>query len=606
MNKRLRAIVGFFRHMQIRGKLLISYFILIFFPLSLLTFVAYKNVSSDYEKQILHSADQSFDQAYTFLDYKLKTLIKASEVIYFNPDVQTILTRNKQTFDKDFVQQNIDRQKLESLLNSLQNSEDVYRASLHVPGWMMYSGQNFNFYNIDLFSRTDKYRTLMASKDKVSWLPPHTIKNNISSYDPVRVISLLRKIRNTEQTSDIIGIIEVNILQENVEHILQKSNITLGGVVYIQNSVGEIISSSSTNNFNRIHPDKDLIAGIQDKSTAWNNVSINNSNYLVKTRAIQNTDWTMLTAIPETEILQQSFRIRDLMLILMMICGLLSYGIAYFITGATVKRIRLLMKKMRLVQEGILSVDVQSNIHDEIGDLTESFNHMVKRINVLVKEQYHNGKEIKNLELKALQAQINPHFLYNTLELINWKAIDNEVPEIAVISQSLAKFYKLSLNKGKDFVSIEDEIEHIRTYVKIQNLRFDNKIKLDIHMDPELYNYTILKLILQPIVENSIIHGIREFRDKEEGFIKITGVLDRNDIVLCIQDDGIGMPQNKAEEILMSGSGNDEGHGYGVRNIDHRIKLCYGQEYGLLYRSSPGNGTLVEIRIPAIKKVQTG
>ncbi|AZN41745.1 cache domain-containing sensor histidine kinase [Paenibacillus albus] len=598
MRKALRTIIELFSNMHIRGKLLISYFILIFLPLAVMTAITYKNVSSDYEKQILHSADQSFDQAYTFLTYKVNTLIKASDVIYFNADVQTILTRERQQFADDYVQQNIDRQRLEYFLNSFQNTEDIYRASLYVPGWLMYAGQNFNFMNMDAFSQTESYQALLASKDKVSWLPVHAVTNNNTNLDPVQVISLLRKIRNSEQTTEIIGIIELNILKDIIEGIIQKANITNDGVVYIQNSVGDIVSCSNMENFKSINPNVALIQDTQDDGMSWNNAKIGSSDYLLKKRTIENTDWTMVTAIPLTEIFKQSIRIRDLMLVLMLLCGLLSYGLAYLITGATVKRILLLKKKMRLVQEGVLNVEVHSTIRDEIGELTDSFNHMIKRIGILVDEQYQNGKEIKNLELKALQAQINPHFLYNTLEMINWKAIDNDVPEIAVISQSLAKFYKLSLNKGKDIVSIADEINHIRAYVQIQNLRFDNKIKLEVHIAEELYGCDILKLILQPLVENSIIHGILEARDSEEGIITITGSLDKNDIVIAVEDDGVGMLSEQADGLLANGNGNDEAQGYGVRNINHRIKLCYGQEYGLAYRSSQGSGTKVEIRIP--------
>ncbi|MFC4808595.1 cache domain-containing sensor histidine kinase [Paenibacillus sp. GCM10023250] len=598
MRHPLRTITGLFTNMHIRGKLLISYFILIFLPLALMTSFSYKNVSRDYEKQILHSADQSFDQAYTFLSYKVNTLIKASDVIYFNADVQTMLTRDKQTFAEDYVQQNIDRLKLEYVLNSFQNAEDVYRASLYVPGWLMYAGQNFNFFDMDAFSRTDSYRALLASKDKVNWLPEHAITNNNSNLDPVPVVSLLRKIRNSEQTTEIIGIIELNILKEIIDEILQKANITNDGVVYIQNANGDIVSCSNEDQFKRINPDPALIRDAPDDGRSWTDATIGSRGYVVKTRAIENTDWTMVTAIPLTEIFRQSIRIRDLMLVLMLACGLVSYGLAYLITGATVKRILLLKKKMRLVQEGVLNVEVDAAIPDEIGELVDSFNHMVKRIRLLVEEQYQNGKEIKNLELKALQAQINPHFLYNTLELINWKAIDNGVPDIAVISQSLARFYKLSLNKGKDIVSIEDEINHIRAYVQIQNLRFDNKIKLDLQVDPELYGCEILKLILQPLVENSIIHGILEARDSEGGTIAIAGRLELDEIVLTVKDDGVGMPSEQAAGLLANANATDEVQGYGIRNIDHRIKLCYGPEYGLAYRSSPGNGTLVEIRIP--------
>jgi two-component system, sensor histidine kinase YesM len=594
----------YFQNMQIRRKLLISYFVLIFFPLALLTSITYNNVSEDYEKEILHSADLSFEQAYAILNYKVNTLIRSSDVIYFNSDVQSILSRSRKDFVNDLVLQNIDRLKLESFLNSFKNTEDVYRAGLYVPGWVMYSGQNFNFYNFDSFSRTKTYQTLLSSKDKVIWLPPRKIINNNSNLDPLQVITLLRKIRNSEQTTEIIGIIELNTSVDTIEDIIQKANITHDGVVYIQNTNGDIISCSNTDNFTRINPDIGVIKETQENDATWNNADISGNHFVIKSRAINNTDWTMVTAIPFSEINTQSNKIRNLMLVLMLVCGLISYGMAYILTGATVKRILLLIKKMRLVQEGVLNVEIHSNIQDEIGELTDSFNHMVKRIKLLVEEQYQNGKEIKNLELKALQAQINPHFLYNTLEMINWKAIDNHVPEIAVISQTLAKFYKLSLNKGKDIVSVEDEINHARIYTQIQNLRFENKIKLDIQIDSDVYDFEILKLILQPIIENAIIHGILENRTKEEGSILIRGFLDHHDLVLTVKDDGVGMSPEKAADILENRTTKHEARGYGIRNINHRIKLCYGQEYGLTFHSSPGNGTLVEIRIPANKKVQ--
>jgi two-component system sensor histidine kinase YesM len=182
--------------------------------------------------------------------------------------------------------------------------------------------------------------------------------------------------------------------------------------------------------------------------------------------------------------------------------------------------------------------------------------------------------------------------------MINWKAMDHGIPEIAVIAQSLARFYKLSLNEGKDIVSLSDEINHIKTYVQIQNLRFDNRIKLEVNLDDQILQHQILKLILQPIVENSIIHGTLENRDKRYGCITITGRLERDDLLLYVQDDGKGMTEDKAMSLLQE-SGTHESHGYGIRNINHRIKLCYGNQYGLTYTSALNNGTRVEIKIPA-------
>ncbi len=598
--KFLKKMIYSIKNLTLRKKLLLSYFILIFLPLGLLTFISYVNVAKIYEKQIRYSANQSFDQAYTFLSYKLNTLINTSDVIYFNSDVQNILSKDKGIYENDLVQQNIDMLKLDKFLNGLNNTEDIYRASLYVPGWFTYSNQEINFNNINTFTGTSTYKKLMTSKEKVFWLPPENIKNYSSSDDPIPVISLLRKIRNSDQINDIIGIIKVSILERNIHDIIVKANITQKGVVYLQNSDGIIISCSNPENLHDLDSNYNLRKILEGKSMSWETISIDKNRFSITSREVPNTDWMMVTAIPYSEILSQSDRIKNLMLSLMFVIGVIAYFLAYVISTSTVNRVILLTKKMKKVEEGDLDVSIVSKGRDEIGKLMDSFNYMVKRIHQLVEEQYQSGQEIKNAELKALQAQINPHFLYNTLELINWKAIENDVPDIVLITQSLAKFYKLSLNKGRDIVTIQDEINHIISYVKIQNLRFDNRINLILDVDEKFYRYSILKLVLQPLVENSMFHGILENRNESEGIIKITCRFEEDTIVIAVEDNGVGMSKEKADGILTS-EGTDEIHGYGIGNIDRRLKLYYGQQYGLTFHCSPNQGTLVEIRIPPIE-----
>ena len=410
----LKKLVQSFKDITIRKKLLLSYFILIFLPLGLLTFVSYVNVARVYENQIRYSANQSFDQAYTFLSYKLNTLIKTSDVIYFNSDVQTILSNKKDVYESDIIQQNIDMLKLDKFLNGLNNTEDIYRASLYVPGWLTYSNQDINFSNIDIFSATNTYSKLMLSKDKVFWLPPETIKNDVDSIGPIPVISLLRKIRNGDQITEFIGIIKLSILESNIHNIIVKANITQDGVVYLQNSEGIIISCSNPENLQQLNLNYNIRKELEGKSMSWETLSINKNRFAVTTKAVPNTDWTMVTAIPYSEILSQSNKIKNLMLTLMLVIGVIAYSLAYFISTSTVNRIILLMKKMKKVQEGELNVSIASQSKDEIGKLMESFNYMVRRICLLVEEQYQTSKEIKNSEIKALQAQINPCLLYTS------------------------------------------------------------------------------------------------------------------------------------------------------------------------------------------------
>jgi two-component system sensor histidine kinase YesM len=595
-----KKILGYFRSATIKKKLMLSFFVLIFIPLTALTAITYINVSKGYEKQIKFSANQSFDQAYKFLSYKINSLVASSDIVYFNTDVQTVLTKGRGAYENDIVQQNIDMNKLDSFLYSFRNTEDVFRVCIYVPGWLTYADQDINFSNIDKFKKTADYKKLMTSQDKVIWMAPDKIKDETNMSESVTVLSLLRKIRSREKIGDIIGIVKVSIREENIKDIITKANITKTGAVYIQNSEGSIICSSNpdiSNNF--VIKDK-INQALSRKNLSWDKITVGTDNYTVNAKDLLNTDWTLVTAIPYSEMLSESIRIRNLLIVLTLVIGLISYIVAYLISKSTTDRIVMLKNKMERVQEGDLEVSIASASQDEIGILINSFNYMVKRISILAEEQYKTGKDIKNAELKALQAQINPHFLYNTLDLINWKAIDNNVPEIAEISRSLAKFYKLSLSRGKDIITIQDEINHAKTYVEIQNLRFSNCITFEVDVEEELYGYYILKLILQPIVENSILHGILENRDRRMGTISLTGRLENETVLLTVEDDGAGMTKERAEEILTV-KGTSENHGYGVRNINNRIKLCYGQQYGLIYHSAPGKGTLVEIRIPKMK-----
>jgi two-component system sensor histidine kinase YesM len=252
---------------------------------------------------------------------------------------------------------------------------------------------------------------------------------------------------------------------------------------------------------------------------------------------------------------------------------------------------------MRKAEKGDLELISVRPGKDEIGELMESFNFMIQRIKILIEEQYKSGQEIKSAELKALQAQINPHFLYNTLDLINWTAIKYNVPEISSTVKSLSRFYKLSLSKGRDTVPISDELEHVKLYTDIQNRRFENKIILDIQVEDRILGYNVPKIILQPIVENSILHGILE-KDDKAGRITITGALQQDTIILKVSDDGVGMDEEAINDILNAKT--DEIYGYGVWNINNRLRLYYGEEAGLLIRSEIGKGTEAEIRIPAV------
>jgi len=228
---------------------------------------------------------------------------------------------------------------------------------------------------------------------------------------------------------------------------------------------------------------------------------------------------------------------------------------------------------------------------------------MCEQINLLLDKQEEDAKNLRNSEFKALQVQINPHFLYNTLDMISWMSKSGKNENVTAAVWILSKFYKLTLSRKETIGTIEQELEHISLYVQIQNMRFSNKIYFIIDVPDSLMEYEIPKLTFQPIVENSILHGILE-KDSKEGNIVITAWIEDNTIIFFISDDGIGIEPGIVEKILTGELKRKQGNSnIGINNTHQRLQLLYGQEFGLSYTSTLGSGTEVELRIPARKSI---
>ena len=255
---------------------------------------------------------------------------------------------------------------------------------------------------------------------------------------------------------------------------------------------------------------------------------------------------------------------------------------------------------MQRVENGDLNVSCIVDSDDEIGELQNSFNFMVRRISVLIDERYNLGKNLKDMELRALQAQINPHFLYNTLDLISWKATANGDMETVDIVVKLARFYRLSLSNGSDFLPLSDEAEHVRLFVELTNLSRGRTVELITKIDPSIADYPIMKLILQPIVENSLFHGLYELDDRA-GVICLSAERIGSYVQIRIQDNGIGMDKGKLAEILAKKDKpvvNTRRGGYGIGNILERLHIYYDDDFMFEIDSAILVGTTVTIRVP--------
>ena len=280
----------------------------------------------------------------------------------------------------------------------------------------------------------------------------------------------------------------------------------------------------------------------------------------------------------------------EIPLILLCVAGIVILGI-YFSRLFT-RKIEELTENMNQVNNGSREVTVFSDSEDEVGLLVRSFRNMMEEINRLIHEVYENKIALKEFELKALTAQINPHFLYNTLSIINWMAIKAGQKQISKVTLALSTFYRTALSKGADMVTVENCIQNIKAYLEIQLVMHDNNFQVEWEIEPGIKNEIVPKLALQPVVENALEHGL-DVKEGEDKRLKLYFAEDGEDVLLAVEDNGLGMEQEEAESLVSY-----QTSGYGLKNVNDRICLLYGEDYKIRIYSKSGQGTRVEIRIP--------
>ena len=309
------------------------------------------------------------------------------------------------------------------------------------------------------------------------------------------------------------------------------------------------------------------------------------------------TGWSVVSCTDVQDLLsanRRAFYVYGAIALMVVVVTILISGqIANTITRPIMK----LRDTMARVQDGAFpDKDLEITTDNEVGSLTKSFNTMTRRIRNLMDQNIHEQEEKRRIEMKALQSQINPHFLYNTLDSIIWMAESGKNQEVVLMTSSLAKLLRQSISNEEEIVTVKSEFEYARSYLTIQKMRYQDKLEYSLELDPEAARATIIKLALQPIIENAIYHGLKYKEDR--GLLTVTGVRDGDDVVIEIRDDGVGMDEETRRHIFDEHKVNYRSNGIGVYNVQRRLKLFYGNSYGITYRSEKGVGTTARIRIP--------
>lgn len=600
--KVLKRWYGFINNISIRTKILVFSIVISIVPLGVVTTLNYYGIAEKTETSVTYSANQVFNQNRLLLENQISTIWNLSVSIASDQDiVQYNLAAHPQDYYNDYLAQNTDYRKISAFISGFQKYPIVLRAIIYASREHIFANENTNFYNMGKVEDTAWYRRLMGSKDLLEWFPERdgivTYANGIETQARPPVIIAMRKIRDLNNYDHLLGILRIDMPLAEVARIMDLNRITPNTCAFIINSYGEAIYSTQYAQPSEMEGlGYATLLNQYGNSDKWFDFYTGHEGYLLKCTPVKYTDWLMAVMIPKADLLAISYKTRDDMILVAVITSVIVTALAGLISYSLTRRIKVLANRMQKIDSEISLTALAVDGSDELGRLQSSFNTMLGRIKTMMIEEHRLGQEVKNMELKALQAQINPHFLYNTLDLIHWRAMSKDVPEISKIVLALARFYKLGLSRGEDMVRLDNEIEHIRMYIQIQNERYRNMIELITEIDKDVAECKVLKLLLQPLVENAIVHGIME-KTEMEGRILIKAYKTTENLQIIIEDNGEGMSDEQICSLMTLDRSSEH---YGIKNINERIQLLFGKEFGLQFQSTIGKGTTVIISLPLL------
>jgi len=425
-----------------------------------------------------------------------------------------------------------------------------------------------------------------------------------------QVISFSRLLKGSilySRDTELNPVILIDVRIDTVKSIIERANIgqdtgvmfcnKKGNIIYTNDSQGKVPGLS-----------KEAIDQITKNDSGELITVLNGKKYLLTFGTSNVTGWKLITTAPYSIIQDDLKKMLLFYLAILLIVILLTVLISYVFSKIIFKPIKNLQTGMSLVESGKFQFQLESATNDELGQLVEKFNSMTTTINSLINEKYVAEIAKKSAEFSYLQSQINPHFIYNTLQIISSMAVVYKVPEISIAAKGLANTLRYSINTKNKYVTIKDEINNLISYLDVQKLRFGDLLNYELEVNKEIYDCMIIKLLLQPIAENSISHGID--LKGTSGKIVISGGRVNENIFISIWDNGVGMSEDEVENLInhinstkedIEDSHHSQHNNIGLKNINMRIKLLYGEDFGLEIESQKNDWTRIIIKIPAKK-----
>lgn len=543
--------------------------------------------SSEYTHTIIQQMNQNID---SYIDY----MENIAYLISSNEDVQDYL------FDEK-----IDNEGRYRILNQFQtildSRSDIRNVGIISKNGRMLINDGSKSVNQDLDLNTQEWYATALEKPNGPILTSSHVQHIISGERPW-VITLSRGIRDRSGSGEKEGVFFIDLNYSAISELCDQSTVGTKGYAFILDAKGNIVYHPQQQQlYNELQTENISLIMDTDEDTVLTGTG--NDGKLYSISRSEKTGWTVVDCTNVKELLSKSRQAQSVYVLTAIILVIVALLFSRFMARSITLPIQKLRDSMKKVQEGDFSVsDVVVDSKNEIGSLTKSFDVMTHQIHELMEQNVHEQEEKRKSELKALQSQINPHFLYNTLDSIIWMAEGKKNEEVVLMTASLARLLRQSISNEDEVVPIANEVEYARGYLTIQKMRYKDKLEFQIEVDSSILYIPLIKLVLQPIIENAIYHGLKYKESK--GLLIVKGFMKDGNAVLQVIDDGVGMDEETLAHIYDKHKVNYHSNGVGVYNVQKRLKLYYGEDYGITYTSELGKGTTATITIPGRQEGQ--
>lgn len=576
----------------LRFRLVVLFASVSLLPLFILGLFSYNKASNTIKDITMKYSSDIVKEINTNMLLQFQNINDIGKVLLNNDTVMDILINGGDSLSERFNEDNL---KMSILLKMIKDSNE------NISSVYILTQKNNNIFAVG--DITEEHGMVFLNNEykqnyKESDLYKQTIQANKNIWWPTQpvlgrnVFILTEKLYN--QAHGVLGVLVVHLDVGMMDSIYNNIKLGQSSVAYLMDSGGRILFHPDRSFIGKLITNKDILEQIRESDESSFIIKENNQSMFIVYNTLSVNMWKSVVITSYKELIADATNIRDVSLLISLACLIFVIFFSVFISKSIFNPVYKLMKLMEKGSAGDMKVRFHALYNDEIGQLGNSFNKMMVNIDSLIKMVETESAKKIDAEIKVLESQINPHFLYNTLASIYWSAMARGNPDIGKMAASLSKFFKLGLNKGKEFTTVENEVEHVKEYLSLQRIMYPPLFDYQIDVEPEALEFKTIKLILQPMAENALYHGMEKKTDK--GFIKIEVHKKDERIVFRVIDNGAGISQISQEGI----SGIIES-GFGLKNINERLRAYFNNDFTFQCSSIPDIETVFTISIPARK-----